>query len=267
MTNAQIATNLLTYINKYVSYDSDTKTVNIDLQSFVSNAQPQLSTVRAAFTSAVTSTYEGAEAYTLNSAEEIAAAVAVIGEPIDAMLTRLAGVSAADLLGNAQAVGNLLAYYVVQWRAAENYDPVGGLLEQLNGLLTAESQEAIADNINRAIIMPFIQTRGIQTVVDKTADILSNGELDLTGGLVLLPALTDMIDDDSRANIREIIGIVTNTIKAQILADGNDLEPNHFNVALNGASFSTNPNLVSIYVTDLDALGTDSMTQSRRFAF
>ena len=52
MTNAQIATNLLTYINKYVSYDSDTKTVNIDLQSFVNNAQPQLSTVRAAFTSA-----------------------------------------------------------------------------------------------------------------------------------------------------------------------------------------------------------------------
>ena len=259
MTNAEIAANLLTYINTYVGYDSDTKTVNVDLQSFVSNIQPQLATVRAAFTSAVMGTYEGADDYTLNSAEELAAAVAVIGEPIDNMLTTLAGVQASDLLGNAEAVGRLLAYYIVQWRSAENYDPVGGLLDQMNELLDADSQEAIANNINQAIVMPFVQTRGIQTVADQLANGFSEGSIDLTGGLVLLPALTDMIDDDSRANIREIIGIITNTLKDQILADGNDLAPNRFNIALNGGIVTFNPNILSVYITDLDALGTSSL--------
>ena len=259
MTNAEIAANLLTYINTYVGYDSDTKTVNVDLQSFVSNIQPQLATVRAAFTSAVMGTYEGADDYTLNSAEELAAAVAVIGEPIDNMLTTLAGVQASDLLGNAAAVGRLLAYYIVQWRSAENYDPVGGLLDQMNELLDADSQEAIANNINQAIVMPFVQTRGIQTVADQLANGFSEGNIDLTGGLVLLPALTDMIDDDSRANIREIIGIITDTLKDQILADGNDLAPNRFNIALNGGTVAFNPNILSVYITDLDALGTSSL--------
>ncbi len=259
MTNAEIATNLLTYITKYVSYDSDTKTVNVDLQSFVNNAQPQLATVRAAFTSAVTSTYDGADAYTLNSAEELAAAVAVVGEPIDRMLQTIAGVSAADLLGNAQAVGQLLAYYIVQWRTAENYDPVGGLLDQMIALLEADSQEAIAANINQAIIMPFIQTRGIQTVADQLAKGFADGNIDLTSGLVLLPALTDMIDDDSRANIREIIGIITNTLKNQILADGNDAAPNRFNIAVNSGTLAFNPNILSVYITDIDALGTSSL--------
>ena len=86
MSNAEIATNLLTYINKYLSYDTNTKTVNVDLQSFVNNIQPHLATIRAAFTSAVTSTYEDADAYTLNSPEELTAAVKVVSQPIDNML-------------------------------------------------------------------------------------------------------------------------------------------------------------------------------------
>ena len=259
VNNQEVAARVLQRLSQYASYDPQSRTVNLDLASFINNVQPYLATIRAAFTSAVASTYQGAETFTLNSNEELAAAANVVAAPFNNLLQNLAGVDAAELFGDASAVGKLLVYYIGQWRAQENYDPVGALLERINNLASASSVEQIIDNVNQALILPFIASRGIQTTVDQFSNVIGNGNIDLSKGLVLIPALTTILSPSALEKINGIVNIITNQIKSQILNTGNDAEPNHFYVAVNGNRFDLTDAAISVFITDVDALGTNSI--------
>ena len=259
VSNAEVAQRLSELFSKYVTFDADTKTATLDLESFINNVQPQLAAVRGAVTGAITANYDGADNYELNSVQELAAAASAMTQPVNALLQNFLGVEPAQLLGDSASLGRVLLYYLVQWRASQNYDPIGDLLTQLNDFNNVSSQDELGQKINQTLIYPFIRVRGIQTTVDKISNVIDDGNINITDNLVLLPALTNALTDDARQKFREIINIAVNSFRQMLTAEGNDGLPNHIYVAIKGMRFDFNPIAISAYITDIDALNGDTM--------
>ena len=217
LSNSEVAEKVVNFLTKYFNYNAQSQTLTFDLASFNNNIQSYLAALRTDFMLAVSGDYDGAEDYTLNSTAELTAAADSIISPINEACYGLFGFNISELLGDETVLEQILTAYITQWRTAGINDPVNALFTQLNSILSsAGDQAALINVINQSLVIPFVSARGIQTTAAVSTDVLTDSGVDLTGNLVLLPALTDALTDTAKSNIAQITSTILSTIQSQL---------------------------------------------------